>query len=87
VDAAIKAIALSGKVRTILPMAGIRVLLDGTPDGRLLVMHDGFSAAMYFHRPSGADTDLYWHDMSLLRDHAPPAAANRRDPRGLPFGP
>ncbi|MBI1789817.1 MAG: hypothetical protein HYR60_19985 [Acidobacteria bacterium] len=67
-DASIKAIDLAGKLRTILPMAGFHILLDGTSDGRLLVLRDGASAAMYFHRPGAAGADLYWHDLSMLRD-------------------
>jgi hypothetical protein len=43
--------------------------MDSAPDGRLLLMHDEFVASMYFHAAGASvDTDLYWHDNSLVRE-------------------
>jgi Tol biopolymer transport system component len=71
-NSSIKAIDLKGNVRVILGLPGMYGLMDGAPDGRLLLMLDSFVAGMYFGRlGSAAETDLYWHDNSVVRDLSP----------------
>jgi eukaryotic-like serine/threonine-protein kinase len=69
VAGSIRATDLKGNVRTIMPYSGLLALMDAAPDGRLLLMNDAFVASMYAGRV-GADseTDLYWHDNSIIRD-------------------
>jgi predicted Ser/Thr protein kinase len=68
----VQAMDLKGYVRTVMPLPGLVELLDAGPDGRLLLMHDAFVASMIV-RPAGSvtETDLYWHDNSVIRDISP----------------
>ncbi|HTS26897.1 MAG TPA: protein kinase [Bryobacteraceae bacterium] len=60
---------LSGKLRLKAHLPGFFELMGIASDGRVLLMHDSFIASMFFHRAgSPGETDLYWHDNSVVRD-------------------
>jgi Serine/threonine protein kinase len=60
---------LKGNTQVLSHLPGMFTLLDIAPDGSALLMHDSFLASMYFHRAGEKqETDLYWHDNSVVRD-------------------
>jgi len=67
--ASLYAVNRSGHQRLIANLSGNFAVLDVAPDGRLLMSHSATSAAL-FYRPTrdSKDTDLYWHDFSVLPD-------------------
>jgi eukaryotic-like serine/threonine-protein kinase len=69
----------SGRQRLITHLSGSFGVVDVAPDGRLLMVHTGFSASL-FYLPTAdlKEADLYWHDLSLLSDIS-------RDGRALLF--
>ena len=70
----LEAVDLNGSERVAmhLPGPGYFVLMDTAPGGRALVMHDTTATSMYFHPTGGRqETDLYWHDNSIVRDLSP----------------
>src|SRR5271170_7004509 len=73
------AVNRSGRQRLITHLSGSFFVLDVAPDGRLLMVHTGFSASLfYLPTADSKEADLYWHDLSLLSDIS-------RDGRALLF--
>jgi eukaryotic-like serine/threonine-protein kinase len=62
------AVNRSGRQRMISHLPGTFGLLDVAPDGRLLLIHFGFSYALFYVPTDAKEADLYWHDFSELRD-------------------
>jgi eukaryotic-like serine/threonine-protein kinase len=63
------AVDRSGHQRLITHLSGSFAVLDVAPDGRLLMVHTGFSASLFFLPAADPkETDFYWHDLSLLSD-------------------
>jgi Tol biopolymer transport system component len=63
------AVNRSGRQRLIAHLPGNFSLLDAAPDGRLLMEHAVWSMALsYLPAPDSKETDLYWHDLSILSD-------------------
>ena len=61
------AVNRSGRQRLIAHLAGDFGLLDTAPDGRLLMLHAVPSnALLYLPTVDSKETDLYWHDFSVL---------------------
>jgi dipeptidyl aminopeptidase/acylaminoacyl peptidase len=63
------AVNRSGRQRLITHLPGNFALLDVAPDGRLLMLHVVQSNALfYLPTVDSKETDLYWHDLSVLPD-------------------
>ncbi len=63
------AVNRSGRLRLISHLPGNFAVLDVAPDGRLLMSHQVFSNALfYLPNMDSKETDLYWHDFSVLTD-------------------
>jgi eukaryotic-like serine/threonine-protein kinase len=63
------AVNRSGRQRLITHLPGNFALLDVAPDGRLLMSHSVQSNALfYLPTVNSKETDLYWHDLSVLPD-------------------
>jgi serine/threonine protein kinase/WD40 repeat protein len=63
------AVNRSGRQRLIAHLPGFFNLLDIAADGRVLLAQRVFSGAL-FYLPTldSTETDLYWHDLSVVRD-------------------
>jgi eukaryotic-like serine/threonine-protein kinase len=74
------AVNRSGRERLIAHLPGNFGILDVAPDGRLLMSHGVFSFSL-FYQPTvdSKETDLYWHDLSVVSDIS-------RDGKSLLFG-
>ena len=61
------AVNRSGRQRLIAQLSGTFGLFDVAPDGRLLMSARGVSISL-FYQPTvdSKETDLYWHDFSVL---------------------
>jgi serine/threonine protein kinase len=65
----LKAVTLSGKIRTILDLPMGMALQDIAPDGSVLVSLDSKRLAMAFSTlGSNADVELSWHDWNVAKD-------------------
>jgi serine/threonine protein kinase len=74
------AVNRSGHQRLIAHLSGEFSVLDVALDGRLLMSHSVQSGALfYLPNPDSKETDLYWHDLSLVSDIS-------RDGKSLLFG-
>jgi eukaryotic-like serine/threonine-protein kinase len=63
------AVSPSGRQRLIAHLPGNFSVFDVAPDGRLLMWHGVTSDALfYFPKVDSKETDLYWHDASILTD-------------------
>jgi Tol biopolymer transport system component len=63
------AVNRSGRQRLIAHLSGNFGLYDVAPDGRLLMSHAVPSSALFYRRAMDSkETDLYWHDLSILSD-------------------
>jgi eukaryotic-like serine/threonine-protein kinase len=63
------AVSRSGRQRLIAPLPGYFAVRDAAPDGRLLLARTVFSDTLSFlPGPNAKETDLYWHDLSVLSD-------------------
>jgi eukaryotic-like serine/threonine-protein kinase len=59
----------SGRQRLIAHLPGHFGVLDVAPDGRLLMVHSVLSESLfYLPTVDSKDTDLYWHDLSVVQD-------------------
>ena len=66
---ALRAVTLSGRVRTLLTVAGSLTLQDVSRDGRLLATHDLVRIGLVTRGPADAkEKDLSWFDWSLFTD-------------------
>jgi eukaryotic-like serine/threonine-protein kinase len=63
------AVNRSGRQRLIAHLSGSFLVADVAPDGRVLLSHSVLSASL-FYRPTldSKEADLYWHDVSEIRD-------------------
>jgi hypothetical protein len=63
------AVNRTGRLRLIAHLSGTSTLDDVAPDGRLLIAHMVLSLSL-FYQPTvdSKESDLYWHDFSLLSD-------------------
>jgi serine/threonine protein kinase len=58
-----------GRQRVIAHLPGQFTLRDVAPDGRLLMSQDALSMALfYLSNADSKETDLYWHDSSVVSD-------------------
>jgi serine/threonine protein kinase len=74
------AVNRSGRQRLIAHLPGWFSILDAAPNGRLLMAHTAASSTLfYLPTVDSKETDLYWHDLSLLSDIS-------RDGKSLLFG-
>jgi eukaryotic-like serine/threonine-protein kinase len=63
------AVSPSGGQRLVAHLPGNFAVLDVAPDGRLLMSHQVFSDALfYLPNMDSKETDLYWHDLSIVSD-------------------
>ncbi len=63
------AVNRSGRQRLIAHLSGNFAVLDAAPDGRLLMSHSVYSGTLfYLPTADSKETDLYWHDLSLIAD-------------------
>ncbi len=68
-DTALRAVDLSGRVRTLYRSTGVLFVHDVFPDGRVLVEHAMSLRGLMFARASdGQETDLSWFDSSNVAD-------------------
>jgi Tol biopolymer transport system component len=67
--ASLYAVSRSGRQRLVAHLNGQYALDDVASDGRLLLRHAVNSSTLaYLPRIDSKDTDLYWHDMSIIGD-------------------
>jgi eukaryotic-like serine/threonine-protein kinase len=63
------AVSRSGRQRLVAHLNGSYDLFDVASDGRLLLRHGVISVTLaYFPRVDSKETDLYWHDLSVIGD-------------------
>jgi serine/threonine protein kinase/Tol biopolymer transport system component len=69
VTTSLYAVSRSGHQRLIAHLPGTFGVLDVAPDGRILMARTVASCAMfYMPKVDSNETDMYWHDLSLLSD-------------------
>jgi serine/threonine protein kinase len=69
VTTSLYAVTRSGRQRLIAHLPGNFGVLDIAADGRILMSHQVISGTLfYLPTPDSKETDLYWHDFSVISD-------------------